>query len=60
MFCSFAKQHEGQYDWVVKNEGHKGVKVKVVVDMITVIFYLGFSFVLVNILACVVQDGNTW
>ncbi|KAL3152926.1 Ttll-15p, variant 2 [Trebouxia sp. C0009 RCD-2024] len=25
-FISFAKQHEGQYDWVVKNEGHKGVK----------------------------------
>jgi hypothetical protein len=25
--CRFAKEHEGQYDWVRKNEGHKGVQV---------------------------------
>ena len=25
--CRFAKEHEGQYDWVCKNEGHKGVQV---------------------------------
>ncbi len=25
--CRFAKEHEGEYDWVRKNEGHKGVQV---------------------------------
>lgn len=25
-FIKFAKEHEGQYDWVRKNEGHKGVQ----------------------------------
>ena len=26
--CRFAKEHEGEYDWVRKNEGHKGVQVQ--------------------------------
>ena len=25
--CRFAKEHQGQFDWVRKNEGHKGVQV---------------------------------